>query len=66
MKMVLNEVFKDDLVEGQDYLLFHEELEIVFGIWNGDCWVFEDKPTENMDWATKVFESPRMDRVVSE
>ena len=67
-KMVLNEVARNDLVKGQDYLVVYEVEsgnEIVFSVWDGDRWNFEDASPAPLDWATRIFESPSMDRVVS-
>jgi hypothetical protein len=71
-KMVLDEVRPEDLVEGQDYLLFREgpgvRAEWVFGIlklcragWATDDELISDKP---LGWPTRIFESPDAKHIV--
>jgi len=68
---MLDEVKPEDLVPGQDYLLFHAYPpeqgggEWIFGIWkNGGGWAFNDAPDALPDWPTQIFESPDARKVV--
>jgi len=73
-KLVLNEVKPEDLMAGQNYLLYRDKQEDIqwewaFGIlkvdksgWVTDDELVRDKP---LDWPTKIFETPDGSRIVA-